>query len=136
MQHETVLLRKLDDAAHDRQIRIRATHVKLPDRDVLYAASVALRGMRGGNRHGANWRFLRSSGKAAARERSNRVPQHRVLCPLIAGAGNECTHNTGLPQQCDGLFRRCLLPRVVVVMDVGVEEREFSMAAPSWYARR
>ena len=59
-----------------------------------------------------------------------------LLCPLVAGAGDECAHHAGLPQQRDGLFRRCLLPRVVVVMDVGVEEREFSMAAPSWYARR
>src|SRR5262249_45876422 len=35
VEHEPILLRKLPDAAHHRQLRVCATNMELPQRDVL-----------------------------------------------------------------------------------------------------
>jgi hypothetical protein len=124
MQHETVLPGERDHASRHRQIGIGAIQVKLADGDVALAGEAILQ--KGDERLVAYPGGDVSPGAIWAKRRQHEIGRLRdeALRPLVAGARDERAHDAGAAQNGDRILRRKVVPRVVAVVHVRIEDRK------------
>ena len=124
MQHETVLPGERDHAPRHRQIRVGAIQVKLADGDVALAGEAILQ--ERDDRLVAHPGRDLAAGAIGAKRRQHEIGRLRdeALRALVAGARDERAHDAGAAQDGDRILRRKVLPRVVAVMHVRIEDRK------------
>ena len=125
VQHEPVLLRERDHAPRHRQVGIGAVEVELADRRVAAVAPAAPRGTRRPCRRAPRCRRRRAcdTGRSDGTMRSGAAATSRCV-PSSPELDTSARLQPGLAQDRDRVLRRQVVPRVVAVVDVRVEDRQ------------
>ncbi len=124
VQHEPVLPGERHHAPRHRQVGIGAVQVELADRGVALAGEAILE--KRDDRFVAHPGADVAAGAIRAQRRHHEIRRlgDEPLRAVVAGARDEGALDAGLAQDRDRVLRRQVVPRVVAVMHVRVEERE------------